>query len=143
MKKLSWILLTVAVALVLMGGLASVLIAYFAPASNDQIIASATLADIGVSDEVATALRGRRATAGAFALAFGFLLLLVVIGPYRRGEVWAWWAILLSTIVLAFFTLLRIPALSLWQGALTGLYLFVVAAVALLLDVRRVSRARE
>ena len=143
MKTVSWILLTIAMVLVMLGGFASVLIAYYAPDSNDQIIESATLAEIGVSEEVATALRGRRATAGAYALAFGFVLLMVVIGPYRKGEVWAWWAILLPAFVLALILLLRIPALGLYQGATTGLYFFAVVAIALALDSRRLTSGPE
>ena len=78
-----------------------------------------------------------------YALAFGFLLLMVVIGPYRKGDVWAWWAILLPSFILALVLLLRIPALGLHQGATTGLYFLAVVAIALALDIRRVTSGPE
>jgi hypothetical protein len=124
------------------GSLASVFIAYFGPASNDVISASATLESLQLDEEVATALRGRRGTAGAFSLAFATLLLFVIVGPYRKGACWAWWAILCSTAVLAGTMMLRVPVLGTWQGASTGGLLFVLVAVGLLLDVKRLSTSQ-
>jgi hypothetical protein len=41
--------------------------------------------------EVAVAMRAIRGTSAAYAAAFAALFLSIVLGPYRRGEVWAWW----------------------------------------------------
>jgi hypothetical protein len=98
------------------------------------------LGDLSVDSEVATALRGRRGTAAAFSLAFTVFLLFTVLGPYRKGEVWSWWAILCSVAVLAGTTALRISALGTSQGVSTAGILFAIVVVALLLDVKRVTK---
>jgi hypothetical protein len=59
--------------------------------------------------ELETAVRARRATAAAYAAGFATLFLLISVGPYRRGEVWAWWALLLGMLVVSVLILLRIP----------------------------------
>src|SRR5215213_5687865 len=46
--------------------------------------------------EVALSIRGRRATAATWALGCALLSIFVVIFPYRRGEKWAWWALLIA-----------------------------------------------
>lgn len=141
MRTISWILLTIGTLIVLLGSVGSAFIAYTAPESMDIIVASSStsLEDLGLSDEVSTALRGRRGTAAAYALGFASLMLWVILGPYRKGEVWAWWAILSSTLLLAVLAMLRIPAIGLTQGAMNGLYLLIVVVIGLLLDIRRLS----
>ena len=47
-------------------------------------------------EEAVKSFKGRRATAATFALGYALLMLPVVLGPYRRGERWAWWALLIS-----------------------------------------------
>ena len=139
MKTASWILLTVVALLIVLPSMGSTFIAYFGAASNDVITGSTTLEDLQINEEAATALRGRRGTAAAFGLGFATLLLFVILGPYRKGALWAWWAILCSTAVVAGLMLLRIPALGTSQGATTGGILLVAVLVGLLLDVRRLT----
>jgi hypothetical protein len=67
------------------------------------------------------------------------MFLLVVLIPYRRGEVWAWWAILIATLVLSVMIWLRVPTLGITLGASTGYTQLVVVVVALLLDVKRLA----
>jgi len=143
MKTISWILLTVVGLLLVLGGFASMTIAYFAPASSDVILGSTSLDDLEVSDEVATALRARRGTAAAYAMGFASFMLWLVLGPYRKGQVWSWWAILCSAIVLAVPLMLRVPALGHRQGAMVGLLVLIVVVVGLLLDVRRLSAGNK
>ena len=85
----------------------------------DGVTPSVTIDDIGAktSPEVATALRGRRVTAATWALAYGLILWGVLLVPYRRGERWAWWTILLSLVVSQLVSLARIPMLELWEDA--------------------------
>lgn len=47
----------------------------------------------GGDSGVATALLGIRGTSAAYGAAFGVLFLAVVLGPYRRGDAWAWKAL--------------------------------------------------
>jgi hypothetical protein len=139
MRTASWVLLAVLGALILMGGLFSAYIAY--ASRPDPLMPGGPMVDAmdSVHPGLADALRGRRATAGAFAACYAVLFLAVVLVPYRRGEVWSWWALLASSAVLGVITMLRVPALGTRQGAATGLIQLVVALVALLLDVRRLK----
>ena len=142
MKTLSWILLMIVFVLVILGGLGSAAIAYLAPESNDILVDSTSMADLNLDQDVKSALRGRRGTAASYALGFATLMLWVTWVPYRRGEVWAWWAILCSTLLLTIPLILRIPAIGITQGATTGIYLLIAVVMALLLDAGRLSGKR-
>jgi hypothetical protein len=109
-------------------------------ARPDDVTSSVTIDDIGAktSPEVATALRGRRVTAATWALAYGIMLWWVLLVPYKRGERWAWWAILLSIVVSQLLSLARIPMLDTQQGAAASAILMGVALVGLLLGARHV-----
>lgn len=139
MKTASWILLTLVASLIILGSLGSMFIAYFGAPANDIISRTTTLEDLQVDEETAKALRGRRGTAAAFGAGFATLSLFVILGPYRKGEAWAWWGLLCSTVVLAGYMLLRIPALGISQGASTGGLILVVVLVGLLLDIKRLK----
>jgi hypothetical protein len=135
MKTASWILIAVAATLTLLGGLVSMGIAY--RSASDQF-GPVTLAELSAGKpDVATALRARRATAGSYAAGFGALLLAVAIGPYRRGDAWAWWAVLVSTLVLTIGSVLRVPFLGTWPGANTALIQLVVIGIGLALGASR------
>jgi hypothetical protein len=114
-------------------------------AQPDGVTPSVTIADIGAetSPEVATALRGRRVTAATWALAYGLLLLGVLLVPYRRGERWAWWAILLSMVISQLLSLARIPMLDTQQGAAASGILIGVALAGLLLGAPHVFGKRD
>ncbi len=140
MKIASWILIGLAILLFTLGSTASMVIAYMASPSLDAITPSATLDTLGLDSEVATAFRARRGTAAALGLSWAILLLCIILGPYRKGQVWAWWAILCSVAAFAGSTALRIPTLGTSQGVSTAVILLVVVVVGLLLDVRRLSQ---
>lgn len=114
-------------------------------ARPDDVTPSVTINDIGAktSPEVATALRGRRVTAATWALAYGLMLWGVLLVPYRRGERWAWWTILLSIVVSQLLSLARIPLLDTQQGAAASAILTGVAVVGLLLGARYVFGKRD
>jgi hypothetical protein len=142
MRTASWILLTLVGALFLLGALGSTFVAY--TGREDPLMPGGPTVDAveNVHPGLANALRGRRATAAAFAAAYAVLFLSVVLVPYRRGDVWSWWAILGSSVALGLITMLRVPALGTRLGAGTGLIQLVAVLVALLLDVRRLRAAR-
>lgn len=114
-------------------------------ARPDGVTSSVTIDDIGAktSPEVATALRGRRVTAATWALAYAIMLWAVLLVPYRRGERWAWWAILLSLVVSQLLSLARIPLLDTQQGAAASAMLIGIAIVGLLLGARHVFGKRD
>lgn len=135
MKTASWIILVVVGALTLLGSLASLGIAY--GSARDQI-GPASLTELSLGrPEVATAVRARRATAAAYAAGFATLFLAITLGPYRRGDVWAWWALAVGTLVVSVLILLRVPFLGTQLGAPAALIQLVVAGVGLALGAGR------
>jgi hypothetical protein len=135
MRKASWILLTVVGCLWLTSTLFSSVIAYHRP--QQHFVAGKAVLELPVSDEVKTAIRAQRGTAAAYAAALVALYLIVVTGPYRRGDKWAWWALLIATAVLLVLTLPRIHALGTPLGVVAAALPFGLTLVGLLLDVRR------
>jgi hypothetical protein len=116
MKTSSWVILVVAGVLTLLGSLFSLSVAYGSVVEDR--IGPASLAELSVGrPEVATAVRARRATAAAYGAGFATLFLAITLGPYRRGDVWAWWALLAGTLVVSVLILLRIPFLGINLGA--------------------------
>src|SRR5262245_3721840 len=137
-RTVSWILLTIVATLTFLGSLASAYISYRSP--DQDVIGQTKLADVAAGrQEVATALRARRGTAAAFAAAYAVLFLFIVLVPYRRGEVWSWWALLAGMLELVVLTVARIPLLDTRLGAGTAWLQLGIVGVALLLDVKRVS----
>lgn len=138
MRIVSWVLLTLVGAATLVLSLLSASVAYrpvpdqIGPATLDEVAAG--------REEVATALRGRRGTAAAYAAGYATLFLFVVLGPYRRGERWSWWALLVASLVLAALTVARVPLLGTRLGTGAAAVQLAVVLVALLLDVGRLRR---
>jgi hypothetical protein len=110
MKKASWIILVIIGVLTLLGSFFSVGVAYVSLLEDK--IGPATLTELSAGrPEIATAVKARRATAGAYGAGFATLFLAITLGPYRRGDTWAWWALLTGTLVVAVLILLRVPFL--------------------------------
>lgn len=138
LRTVSWVVLALVGALVLLGSLASAGRAY----RGDFPIAGVSIADVASGREaVLLGLRGARGTAAAWAASWAALFLAVVVGPYRQGDVATWWGILASAIVLAAVAGARL-LIGREAGTGTPLVLLVVVLVALLLDVRRLTAPR-
>jgi hypothetical protein len=138
LRVVSWVLLTLVGALALFGALASASLAY----RGMYPIGGVTIDVIAQGrDAVLLGLRGTRGTAAGWCAAWATLFLVVVLGPYRRGDVATWWGILASTLVLAAVVALRVPLLGLQAGTGTVLVLLVVVILALLVDVKRLTGA--
>ncbi|HKS43331.1 MAG TPA: hypothetical protein VJX74_22140 [Blastocatellia bacterium] len=107
----SWIILLVVAVAVALISLQSLRIAY--TGNQDSLITGFTLEQIREhgGEEAVKAFKGRRATAATWALGYALLALMVVLGPYRRGERWAWWALLISIGVSQLMSILRVPML--------------------------------
>ena len=134
MKRASWIILVVAAGLTLLGALASLTNAYFRDVESLGGTSVRTLA--GDRQDVVTAAHARRATAASYAAGFAVLLLAIAVGPYRRGDVWAWWAILSGALTFALLAIARVAFLGTWSGAGTALVFLVVIGIGLALDPR-------
>ena len=141
MKTVSWIILLVVGALTVLGSLESANIAY---RPHQDRIAGVTLTELAAGKaDVETGLKARRGTAASFAAGFATLFLFIVLGPYRRGDRWAWWAILVGTLVVAVLVLVRMPALGIGPRSPGGgtsvevLLLMGVVAIGLVLGAGR------
>jgi hypothetical protein len=148
MKTMSWILLTLVGALTLFGSVASLVIAY--GTDRDQI-GPASLSELSAGrPDVATAIRARRATAAAYGVGFATLFLVIVLGPYRRGEVWAWWALLSGMVTVSVLIILRVAFLSVQLStpsavtgagtALSSILQLLIVVLGLALDAGRLRR---
>jgi len=142
MRTASWILLVLVGGLTLLGALASVSFGYWSSEWGQDQIGSVSLHDLAADHEdVATAIRARRGTAAAFAAAFATLFVWIIVGPYRRGEVWSWWAILCGTLVYVLISAVRIPFLGTRAGVDVAGIMLAAVVVGLLLDVKRLRAA--
>jgi hypothetical protein len=138
MKKASWIVLIVAGAAVTLISLVSAAHAY--NKSDNYRIGGVSVREVAAGREaVASALRGIRGTSAAFAVGYGVLFLAIALVPYRRGDVWAWWALLAGSAAVLAITLLRIPFLETTLGASAGVTQFGLAVAGLLLDAGRLK----
>ena len=138
MKKASWILLTVLGVAITLASLGSAVHAY--QTNDDYGIGPSRVSKVAAGDAgVATALRGIRGTSAAYGAAFGVLFLAIVLGPYRRGDVWAWMALLAAGLTQCVLVLLRIPLLGTQLGVAPALTTIVALVVGLLLDVERLK----
>ena len=140
MRTLSWILLLLVAVLTLIGGLGSAWVAL--SQTPDGLVGNGPVLTgvSGAPPETVLAIRGRRVTASAYAAAYAVLFLAVIWFPYRRGDVWSWWAILAASLFLSVLIVLRVPLLGTWLGVGTGLVQFGIVLLALLLDVGRLRR---
>lgn len=138
LRTASWVLLALLGAFVL---LVSFVSTYRAYGGNYAIGGTAVGAVASGRQEVLLALRGIRGTSAAYAAAYAALFLSVVLGPYRRGETWAWWALLGSLLLQCVLVVLRVPLVGAHLGVSPALNQCGIGAVALLIDVSRLRSA--
>jgi amidase len=134
-KTASWVLLALAGVLTLLGSLASLSVAYF---SGEDRIAGVAVGELANGNpEVITAVRARRATAAAYGAGFAVPLLFITLGPYRRGDPWAWYAIAAGALTETLLTFARVPFLGTKAGAATALIQLGVIGLGLALGAGR------
>lgn len=133
----SWVILLVVSAGIVLFSAQSLWIAY--TGKPDSLTSEYTLSQIAEQggDQAVKAFRGRRATAATWALAFGLLAIAVTLVPYRRGERWAWWALLVSLGLSQFLSLVRAIPLATTVGVGTSGILLAFVLLALLAGVPR------
>ena len=135
MKKASWIVLLVVGVVILGLSLISTGVAL----RGDWPIGPTTLVELEAAvPGTGVPLRGARGTAAAFGAAYGVLFLTIVLGPYRRGEAWAWWGLLGSSLVLAALILLRVPLIGTTLGMPSAIVPLGLVLLGLGLDLGRV-----
>ena len=126
--RVGWVLLALVGVALAVGGLASLHNAYTRGPDPIAGVSMERLAEL--SPELPAALRGRRATAAAASFASGMLLVWLAAVPYRRGEKWAWQAVVTSVALALVLSLLRMPMLDTRLGAGSAGVLLVVVLMA-------------
>jgi hypothetical protein len=118
MKTASWVLLALAGVATLLLSLVSAARAY---GTYDDRIGGVRLSELSAGrPEVEMAVRSRRATAAAYSSGFAAFFLLITVGPYRRGDVWAWWALLVGMLLVSVLILHMVPLLGTGFGGSGG-----------------------
>ncbi len=136
LRTASWVLLALVGAITLLISLASANLAY----RGDYPIGGVPVAEVAGRAEILAALRGIRGTSAAYAAGFAVLFMATVLGPYRRGDRGAWWALLAAAAVVVLVTAARVPVLAIPFGSGGSGPATIQGAVilfALLLDVGR------
>lgn len=131
MKKASWIVLSLVGVLFVLFSALSAINAYW---RNWEIGPTSLVKLEAIAPGTEVPLRGARATAAGFGVAYGVLLLGAILGPYRRGETWARRAILGSMLSLAVIILLRVPLLGTTLGVISAVVPLALVLVGLALD---------
>jgi len=128
----SWILLLVLGLLLVLISLGSLYVAHFG--APDVLVQGVTVDKLAeVDPRLPTVLRGRRATAASLSLSLGILVAWIAATAYRRGERWAWPALLVSVGVGSVISLLRYVTLETTLGLAPAGVALGVLVVALLI----------
>lgn len=92
----SWVILLVVSVGIALVSVQSLFVAYGKQDENLTVeYSTAQIREQG-GDEAFKAFKGRRVTAATWALGYALLAIAVTLVPYRRGEQWAWWALLVA-----------------------------------------------
>jgi hypothetical protein len=138
----SWIILLVLSAFLTLGSLGALGTAYFGARDNlTSAVGLDAIENIG-GEEAVDAFRGRRVTAASWAFGCGVLAILVVLVPYRRGERWSWWALLVSVGLSQLLSMARAPVLGTTVGAGTAGLIFGLLVLGLLAGAPRMFAER-
>lgn len=139
----SWVILLVVSGAIALFSAQSLWVAY--TGGQDQLTREYTVAQIGEhgGDQAVKAFRGRRATAATWALGYALLSIAVIWIPYRRGEKWAWWALLASLGLSQLLSLVRAVALGTTQGLETPAILLAFVLMGLLAGAQRMFSRRS
>ena len=137
LRTVSWVLLAIIGVLTLLVSGLSAQLAYW----GTFPVGGVEIEEIAAgNEELLLGLRGVRGTAAAWAAAWCTLFLVVVLGPYRRGDVTTWWGILASALVLGVVVAIRVPVLGIQAGTGAALVILLLIILALLVDVKRLSQ---
>ncbi|HEU4387310.1 MAG TPA: hypothetical protein VFV34_05900 [Blastocatellia bacterium] len=138
----SWVLLLFLSAATALLSLQSMYVSYSGISESFGATTTEQLREAG-GEPLVKALRARRATASTFSLAFAILSGWVAVVPYRRGERWAWWALLVAGGVPHFLSLGRVIAIGTTLGAAASGTSLAFLLLGLLAGVPKIFRSGE
>ncbi len=139
---ISWVILLVLSVLLVLLSINSLMVGY---GGTDNITPGFELNQISqiAGKDVIDAFRGRRVTAATWALASGVLAGFIAFFPYRRGERWAWWALLIALGTSQLLSLLRVVAFGSTFGSGAASTILVFLLIGLLAGVPRLFMHKE
>ena len=139
----SWVILLVVSGAIVVFSMMSLWVAYTGkPDALTQEYSLTQVAEQG-GDQAVKAFRGRRATAATFALGFGLFALIVTWIPFRRGERWAWWALLICFGLSQLLSMARAVMLITTVGVGTPAVLLAFALLGLMAGAPRMFSPRD
>jgi hypothetical protein len=116
----SWVILLVVSVLIALASAGSLLQGYSKTDENlSRDYSTVQMKEQG-GEEAFKAFKARRVTAATWALAYALLAIVVTLVPYRRGEQWAWWALLVAIGVSQILSMARAITLMTTAGAGTA-----------------------
>ncbi len=133
-RTFAWILLLILGSAATLLGLVSSYVAYVGSQNSGIDPHIERLRQI--TPELARVEQGRRGPAAALACAFGILYCFVAANGFRRGERWAWWAVLCSGGAGSLVILLRVPLIGTPLGMGAGIGFLVITLLAVLIPVK-------
>jgi hypothetical protein len=136
----SWVILLVVSIAILLISAQSLWVAY--SGGPDGLTPEYTTAQISEhgGEPAVKAFRGRRVTAATWAMAYALLAIGVIWKPYRRGEKWAWWSLLISLGLSQFLSLGRAVAIATITGTAAPSILLAISLLGLLAGTPRIFR---
>ena len=116
----SWVILLVVSVLIALASAGSLIQGYSKTDENlTRDYSTVQMKEQG-GEEAFKAFKARRVTAATWALAYALLAIAVTLVPYRRGEQWAWWALLVAIGVSQILSMARAVTLMTTAGAGTA-----------------------
>jgi hypothetical protein len=142
----SWIILLILSVAIGLLSLGSLRIAYFG--GQDSLTPTLTIEQLQTiggdkAVDAAKAVQGRRATAATWAFAYSIIAIFVTLFPYRRGEKWAWWGLLLSLGLSQILSAARVVTIGTSQGSQAALIILAMLLIGLLAGAPHVFARRD
>lgn len=128
----SWVLLSVLALAFFSASVLSTRNAYGSGQEHFASVSTQQIRSLPDGDQAVKALKGRRLTAATFAMAYSILMGFVILVPYRQGQRWAWWALLVSMGLPELLSLARIPVIGTNSGESVAAILLAFTLLGLL-----------
>lgn len=134
----SWVILLVVSVGIALVSMQSVFVAYGKSDENlTREYSTAQIREEGGEDAF-KAFKGRRVTAATWALGYALLAIAVTLIPYRRGEQWAWWALLVAMGLSQILSIARAVTIPTTSGAGTSGLLLAFTLMGLMAGAPRI-----
>ena len=134
----SWVILLVVSVLIALASAGSLIQGYSKTDENlTRDYSTIQMKEQG-GEEAFKAFKARRVTAATWALAYALLAIAVTLVPYRRGEQWAWWALLAAIGISQILSMARAVTVMTTSGAGTAGVLLAFMLLGLMAGAPRV-----